>query len=141
MNVILGILGIFGTIFTKLFGNSVAEPAKNIKSLVNNIVLTQAEKARYQHILDKINAETCKIEASHPNNLISGARAAIIWICAIVLAIYWVPQYGVATYFWIKGCIIHGGLINYPLSAEKLFEMIASLLGLGTLGFLHKIFK
>jgi hypothetical protein len=135
------IFTLIGTILGKLFGNSVAEPVKNIKGLVNSLVLTAAERAKYQNTLDKINAETCKIEAAHPNNLIAGARAAIIWICAIVLAIYWVPQYGLATFFWVKGSIAHGALLNYPLDATKLFEMIASLLGLGGLGLLHKLIK
>jgi len=135
------ILNILGVVFSKLFGNSVSEPVKNIQGLVESMVLTRAEQDKYQNTLDKINAETCKIEATHPNNLIAGARAAIIWICAIALAIYWIPQYGLATFFWVKGSIMHGALLAYPLDATKLFEMIASLLGLGSLGLLHKLFK
>lgn len=70
-------------------------------------------------------------------NAVAEATAAILWVCAFFLAI----QYGVATYFWIKSCIAHNAIVDFPFSSKKIFEMIYSLLGLGAIGAVHKLIK
>ncbi len=75
------------------------------------------------------------------NTAISDARASVIFLCVICLAISWIIQYVVADFFWIRGCIAHNGLVPFPLKDEKLFHLIYAMVGLGGVGFVHKLIK
>jgi len=131
-------MSFIGSFLGKIFGTSIAEPITAAKNLIKSLYLTNAEKAEYRNTLDQLQAEVCKVEAAHSSCFVAGARAALIWICVICLAFCWIPQYGAAGYFWIKGCMLHHALIPFPLNIDKLFEMITSLLGLGMI---HKYTK
>jgi len=69
---------------------------------------------------------------------IADARAALIWICAASLAIYWIPQYSLASWFFVIDSIREGHIVAFQIDVNKLFELIGSLLGLG---FIHRITK
>ena len=131
-------MSFIGKFLGNIFGTSIAEPVTAVKDLIKSLYLTDAKKTEYRNTLDQLQAQVCKIEAANPNKFVSGARAALIWICAICLAFYWIPQYGIGSFFWVKGCILHHALISFPLNVDKLFEMITSLLGLGVI---HKFTK
>ena len=131
-------MSFIGNLLGKVFGTSIAEPINAAKGLIKSLYLTTAEKAEQRNTLNQLQAEVCKIEAAHTSWFVAGARAALIWVCVICLALYWIPQYGVGGYFWIKGFFFHHAYIPFPLNADKLFEMITSLLGLGVI---HKLTK
>lgn len=131
-------MSFIGNLLGKIFGTSIAEPINAANGLIKSLYLTTAQKAQHRQTLDQLQAEVCKIEAAQPSSFVSGARAALIWICAISLALYWLPQYSFGAYFWVKMCIIKQTMLPFPLDATKLFELIGSLLGLGVI---HKITK
>lgn len=131
-------MAIIGNLLKKIFGISVAEPINAAKGLIKSLYLTNAQKSQYRNTLDQLQGQISLIEAVHPSRFVAGARAALIWICAISLALYWLPQYSLGAYFWIKICLIKQAMLPFPLDATKLFELIGSLLGLGVI---HKITK
>ncbi len=81
---------------------------------------------------------TYKIETSNKNNAMNDARASVIWICVVVVAIYWIPQYLFADFMWIKMCLHHNAIVPFPLKDKKLFDLLYSMLGLGVVGAFHK---
>lgn len=109
------LINILSTIFNKFISRS----NKQINNLDTNVNVTRQENT----------------------NAVAEATAAIIWICAVTLAIFWIPQYITADVFWIKNCIAQGHIVKFPLDIDKLFEMICSLLGLSGLGIIHKLVK
>lgn len=80
-------------------------------------------------------------EFKNTNNAMADARASVIWICVIVVAIYWVPQYVFADFMWIKACLAHNALVPFPVDDKKLFDLLYSILGLGVVGAIHKLIK
>jgi hypothetical protein len=108
------LIGLIGTILGKLFGRRASSSGSE---------------------------KTHKVENLTPNEALMDARAAIIWVCAIVLGMYWISLYGIAIFFFIKTSIAEGKMVQFPLDTGDLFKMIGSLLGLGTLESLRKLIK
>lgn len=131
-------MSFIGNLLGKVFGTSVAEPINAAKELIKSLYLTTAEKAEQRNTLDQLQAEVCKVEAAHANWFVAGARPALIWVCVAALAIYWIPQYSLASFFFVRDTLIQGHLVAYQLSAETLFKLIGSLIGLGVI---HKLTK
>lgn len=86
--------------------------------------------------LDNVNiSETTNTTA------ISDGIAAIIWVCAIVLGIYWILQYSIASYFFVKDSLRAGHVVAFQIDTKKLFSMIYSFVGVGAAGITHKIVR
>lgn len=79
--------------------------------------------------------------STQDNTALSEARASVIWVCVVCVAIYWVVQYVVADIFWIKACIAHNSIVKFPLDDKKLFDLLYSVLGIGVAGAIHKFIK
>jgi hypothetical protein len=90
-----------------------------IKVLINFLIKILA---KFSFKKDRTNTNI-SINRLEKTNSIAEATAAILWVCAFFLVI----QYGVETYFWIKGCILHNSVVKFSFSSQKLFEMIYSL--------------
>lgn len=69
-------------------------------------------------------------EAEHPSVFVSGWRPAIGWVCAMSLACYYIPQYGLAAVFWIKLSWAAQEIQPYPATADGLIELVGGMLGL-----------
>lgn len=102
-----------------------------LSNVFNRFISTPGSKSKDANNTDT-NAKISRVE---------NTSAIIMLVCAISLAFYWIPQYIVADVFWIKQCIAQNQLVAFPIKADELFEMIYSLLGLGTLGFIHKLVR
>jgi hypothetical protein len=111
------ILNILGTILSRIFNGSRQKTDNNNKNNENIDISTQN------------------------NTAIADATAAIIWICAICLGVFWIVQYIFADYMWIKDCLAHNKMMPFPLDTQKLFEMIYSFLGVGVANAAHKIIR
>jgi fatty acid desaturase len=105
--------------------------------------LTKTLSKIFNVFINKNNQSNTNINVNRTENTswIAKATAVILLVCAVALAIYWIPQFIVADIFWVKSCIKVGHIIEFPVKADKLFEMIYSLLGLGAVGIMHKFIK
>ena len=63
----------------------------------------------------------------------AGWRPAIGWVCAMSLAVFFIPQYSTATYLWVKACLAVGSIVPYPVDAEGLMELVFGMLGIAAL--------
>jgi hypothetical protein len=41
-----------------------------------------------------------KVEAANPNLFVSGWRPAAGWVCTLAMLVYYIPQVGLAIFFW-----------------------------------------
>ena len=99
--------------------------------------------------LAQLNADTSlaqgqldvdKTEAASSSFFVSGGRPAIIWVCAISLACYYIPYALVSTVIWAMQCIEHHALLARPdMGLTDLLGLTAPLLGLSTMRSVEKI--
>lgn len=87
----------------------------------------------------EISEDNTSISETTNTTAMADGIAAIIWVCAIVLGIYWILQYGMASYFFVKDSLRAGHVVAFQINTQKLFDMIYSFLGIGAAGFAHKI--
>jgi len=105
----------------------------NILNMLSNTLF-----GKFGNTKTNSNNNTYKIETSNKNNAMNDARASVIWVCVVVVAIYWIPQYLFADFMWIKACLAHNAIVPFPLNDKKLFDLLYSILGLGVVGAIHK---
>ena len=130
-------------------------PIEAISNIICNLFSSDDEKLDKKALILKLEQETDmaqielnKIEAAHTSIFVAGARPAILWVCAISIAAYFLPQYIMGSVLWIKMCLAKNAFVPYPIQINTLIELIGALLGLrglgsllnsGVLGFLKKI--
>lgn len=95
------------------------------------IAKIEQEKAERETQLALAQVEINKKEAESENIFKSGGRPFIMWICGISLALYYVPQFIIATILWVTVFVKTGTLQPYPISPDSLMQLVFSLLGFG----------
>jgi hypothetical protein len=88
--------------------------------------------------INKGSQEITKIEAGSSRFFVAGWRPFIGWICGISLALYYIPQFVLMTFFWAKLTIETGIIQPYPGSITDIIGLIASLGGFSILRTLEK---
>jgi hypothetical protein len=126
-------------IFSKIFGGSIAEPidaAAHLAKAVRTLYTTDGEKLDKETILERIKqqplalqVELNKIEAKHKSVWVAGWRPFIGWICGISLGLYFIPQFVLGSYLWIKICLIKQQPLAYPINITDLICLTSSMLG------------
>ncbi len=119
----IGILSSLLPIATKIIDRVVPDKnaAKKAKLDMQKELTTAFNKANLAQI------ETNKIQAAHPSIFVSGARPAIMWICAFGLGWQFVFQ---PVAVW--GLALSGTGVALPIiETEGLMSLTLALLGLG----------
>ena len=104
-----------------IFGSSVAEPLKVVSDLIQSLTLTDAQQVKANHALAMLNARFGSI---------AKAKAFLIVICDICMALVWIPQIILADYFLVKSSFIAGKLTTFQFDSTKILELLLSALGL-----------
>ena len=119
----IGILSSLLPVATKIIDRVVPDKnaAQKAKISMEKELTTAFNKANLAQI------ETNKIQAAHPSIFVSGARPAIMWICAFGLGWQFVVQ---PVAVW--GLALSGAGIALPIiETEGLMSLTLALLGLG----------
>jgi hypothetical protein len=80
-----------------------------------------------------------KAEAQHRSVFVAGWRPAIGWVCALSLAAFFIPQYSLGAWIWVKACLAQNTILPFPMSANGLLELVGGMLGLGLLRTVEKV--
>lgn len=127
----MGILSFLG-----IGGQAIAAPIKAVGDVIDSIFTSDEERLDKKVLLERIKnqlpamqAEITKQEASHASMFVAGGRPALLWICAISLGLYYIPQFIVAAFLWAKLCLAKNTLLPYPIDAKQLIELVAVLIG------------
>lgn len=124
-----------------LFTSNITSPIKAIGDVIDELHTSEEEKSQAAAVLEKLRqhpaelqAAINKIEASHRSIFVAGWRPFIGWVCGVSLATYFIPQYLMATYVWVKMVMamesLSGPLPPFPASADGLFQLTLALLGM-----------
>ena len=130
-------------------GDQFAKPVEAVGNVLDKLFTSDDERLDKQALLTKLaqqpnlaQVELNKVEAGHRSVFVAGWRPAIGWVCAAGLFFFFVPQYAVATFVWIKTIASSGWatpLPPYPADVGGLLELVLALLGLGTLRTVEKM--
>ncbi len=130
----MGILDIFSSTVSPI-----AQVGEALSGVVNKVFTTDADRAQANAILQ---VELNKIEGQHQSVFVAGWRPFLGWICGISLSIYFIPQFILASYLWVRMCLEAGQLLDYPVSPSGIFELTLAILGIyGTQRTVEKIMK
>jgi hypothetical protein len=84
--------------------------------------------------------EINKVEAAHRSVFVAGWRPGLGWVVVTCIALYFIPQYLMATVLWVKVCWNSQVIAPFPIGEPKgLVELISGMLGLGILRTVEKI--
>lgn len=125
-------------ILSNILGDATAKPIEAIGNVVDKFVNGDENRELAKAALQ---IEINKIEAANQSLFVSGARPFILWVCGFSLACYFIPQYIMGAYLWVKMCLATQTLQPYPLDTRGLMELVYSLLGLGILRSVDKVLK
>ncbi len=127
-------------IWSKFFGSngeSIAKPIEAFGNAANALFTSDDEKLNRAEIMARIEqqplllqSELNKINAASGNVFLAGGPPFIIWVAGLSLAIYYIPQYSLATYMWVKFSLEANLIQPYPINSDSLMELVYSLFGL-----------
>ena len=127
----LGVLGSLLPVATSIIDKVVPDKnaAKKAKLDMEKELTTAFNKANLAQI------ETNKIQASHPSIFVSGARPAIMWICAFGLGWQFVFQ---PVAVWVLA-LTASDVVLPLIETEGLLSLTLALLGLGGMRSFEKL--
>ncbi len=119
-------------------GDGVAKPIEAFGAAANALFTSDDERLNRAEIMARIEQAPAswqndlnKLNAASESIFISGGRPFIIWVAGAALAIFYLPQFSLATYMWVKFSLAANAIQPYPISSTSLMELVYSLLGLG----------
>ncbi len=134
-------------ILSKLLGNTAAAPITAIGNIVTGIFGDKGEKLTHEEVMARIalqpalvQTEINKVEAGHRSVWVAGWRPGIGWVCALSLFFFYVPQYVLATYIWIKLIVANEWvMVPYPVDNAGVMELVLAMLGMATIRSVEKL--
>ncbi len=126
-------------ILTKLLGLDPVNIADGVANVIDRFIETPDEKREALAAIRKGTNEINALAAGHRSAFVAGSSPAILWICAISLFFFYVPQYMLASILWVKVSWAAQVIQPYPVSADGILELVAALTGLGVLRSIEKI--
>jgi hypothetical protein len=133
-------------ILQKIVGKAGVGAVEAIGGVMGQVFKNKQEKLSHEEIMARIamspqtaQHEINKIEAAHRSVFVAGWRPAIGWVAAVGLFFFYVPQYVMASWLWVKAVNEAGQLVPYPTSADGLLELVLALLGMGALRTVEKL--
>ena len=87
-----------------------------------------------EHELNQLQAQINVTEARHPAVFVAGWRPYIGWVLGTAIALYYIPQFAIASFLWVKMCLVANKLLPYPVQdISGLTQLVMGMLGLGVL--------
>lgn len=134
--------------FSSLFGGgeAAAKPIEAVGNVLDGLFTSDEEELTLENAKLRLaqkpslaQVELNKVEAGHRSVFVAGWRPFIGWVCGVGLAVYFIPQYVMASYVWVTLVMSTGELQPYPVSADGLFELVLAMLGMGALRTVEKM--
>ncbi len=134
------------SVLAKLVGAEIKEPIVALGEVFDKLFTSDEERAQGQFVLEKLRREPhllqgmiTQAEAQHRSVFVAGWRPFIGWVCGLAIAMFYLPQFAVATVLWVEQVNATGALVPFPVDAEQVWNGVLALLGLGTLRTVEKL--
>ena len=127
-------------------GGGAAESAKALGGLATSIreaikgkELDPNQQLELGHKLIAMQSEVNKIEAAHRTVFVAGWRPFIGWVCGVSLAAFYIPQFVMGSYMWVKICLAAGEITPYPMDDTGLMQLVLAMLGMAGIRTYEKV--
>ena len=135
------------SLLSKILGGATTAPITAIGNIVTGIFGDKGEKLTHDEVMARIalqptlvQTEINKVEAGHRSIFVAGWRPGIGWVCAISLFFFYVPQYVMASYIWIRLIVANDWqIVPYPVDDSGVMELVLAMLGMATLRGVEKL--
>ena len=135
------------SLFSKILGGATTAPITAIGNIVTSIFGDKGEKLTHDEVMARIalqptmvQTEINKVEAGHRSIWVAGWRPGIGWVCALSLFFFYVPQYVMASYIWIRLIVANDWqIVPYPVDDSGVMELVLAMLGMATLRGVEKL--
>tara|TARA_R110000744_G_scaffold138384_1_gene249136 strand:- start:58 stop:462 length:405 start_codon:yes stop_codon:yes gene_type:complete len=114
-------------------GKVVGEALGGVGKILDGVLTSSEERGKIDIEFNKLQTEINKLEAGSASLFVSGWRPFIGWVCGVSLACFYIPQYVLGSFIWVKICLEKGSLVAYPLTTEGLMALVTSMLGFGAI--------
>jgi len=119
-------------------GKTITQPVEAVGNVLDKLFTSKDEKLSHEEARMRLmnepslaQIELNKVEAQHRSNFVAGWRPFIGWVCGVSLGAFYIPQFVLASYLWVKMCLEANELLAYPdVNSESLFELVLAMLGL-----------
>ena len=131
---------------TRLFsatGEGAAKPIEAVGNVFDRLFTSEEERLQAQAVLEKLRQhpdelqiELNKVEAVSTSVFVAGWRPAIGWVCAMSLAVYYVPRFILGTTLWTIACITHEPMTLLPMpdmDISDVMGLVGAMLGMSWL--------
>jgi hypothetical protein len=130
----------------RLVGGDVVDGIKAVGDGLDKVFTSDHERLTHAEIMERIKqqpaamqVEINKIEAGHRSVFVAGWRPYIGWVAGTSLAIYFIPQYALASIMWVKVSWAAQEIAEYPVSPDAIMELVLAMLGMATLRTYEKV--
>ena len=124
--------------FKALFVSKPAETIDAIGNVFDNLFTSDDERLTHEEIKMRLaqkpqmaQAEINKIQASSRSVFVAGARPFLMWVCGVGLAMAFIVNPLIVTFFT--------GVKEIPVPLEQMMELTLAMLGLATLRTVEKL--
>src|SRR4051812_15400577 len=88
-------------------GSEIAKPVDSIGNALDKVFTSDDEKLTHAEVMEKLTQQPAiaqqvlnELNAKSESIFVAGWRPFIGWVAGFTLAIYYIPQFSVATYMW-----------------------------------------
>ncbi len=125
---------------------AVTGTVEGIANVFDKFIETPDEKTAAKTLLirmaqrpGELQVELNKIGAAHRSMFVAGWRPYIGWVLGTALAMYYLPQFAMASILWVRLSWAASELVPYPISdISGLTQLVYGMLGLAGLRTIEK---
>jgi len=124
--------------FKALFASKPAETIDAIGNVFDNLFTSDDERLTHEEIKMRLaqkpqmaQAEINKVQASSRSTFVAGARPFLMWVCGVGLAMAFIVNPLIVTFF--------PSVNEIPVPLEQMMELTLAMLGLATLRTVEKL--
>jgi len=139
---------------SKIFGLGAKETGEGVKAILSGVgdfakdirealtgemspdkkaqLIEKAQQIEFQ--LNQAQTLVNITEAQHSSVFVAGWRPYIGWVIGTAIGLYYIPQFAVASFLWLKMCLTANKLLPYPIQdISGLTQLVMGMLGWGVL--------
>lgn len=128
------------SLISGIIGESISKPIESMGNVASKFVVTEKDRMNYDQIMSEMQTKIDSIEAQN-NSFLGSWRGGLGWVCVLCIAAYYLPQFAIADYVWLRDCLGQGHMIPYPIDADSIFHLVCLLLGFGAYRSFEKVLK
>lgn len=124
-------------ILSSILSGGASTVVDSVGGVLDNLFTSDEEREEAKRLMAVVQDKPHQDQRDIGKSLVAKAGAmswhnALGWVCALAMAAFYLPQYSIGAFVWVKACAKVGWqtLPAYPVDASGLLELIVAMLGL-----------